>query len=156
MSRYYWHSIGSKICEGDPSGKQRWWDYLVDAREISAGYENNPEKGEAVLRQYAPEDVVIAYAPGFGAVGYGVIESPDGYFRVGVGEPKDVLGGMHLHRLPITWKAVIRSLSQAIPASFVKEQFGIYHSISASKRIADEVKARRLIEYLHANGEKLV
>ncbi len=132
MSSYYWHNIGSKI--GDFAVKQEWWAYLLEAGEISAGFENDPDRGKDVPGRYEAGDTMIACAPGFGAIGCGIIENPASYVHLQKGDARDRLGGIHLHRLTVRWKAVIPSLLDAVPVSTLKEGSLSHHYCPAKDR----------------------
>ena len=96
---YFWHNIGW--------AEQSWWDFLKKQGEISTGFEDQPgDEGERILKSYVAGDTIIAYAKSFGAVGWGLIQSPDSYRLIAAGDPADKHNGRHLHRINIQWKAV--------------------------------------------------
>jgi hypothetical protein len=134
--QYFWHNIGKN--------HQQWWEYLVQKGQISTGFSNEPnDEGERILKNYIKGDTILAYATKYGAVGWGVIEKPE-YKLLSAGSEEDKLGGVHLHRLKIRWKNVVRNLGDGLSASFVRNEFSIYHPVSTSVSIDDE-KAKRLI-----------
>jgi len=134
---HFWHNIG-RADEG-------WWDFLKKQGEISTGFENQPGYEVArILKSYVAGDTIIAYAKSFGAVGWGVIESPTSYRLIQPGDPADRLGGKHLHRLSIRWKAVAPTLRGGIRPEKIRERFDIYHPVSTSVKI-DDRKAQRLV-----------
>jgi len=92
--------------------------------------------------------VIVAYAKGFGAVGWGVIESPDSYELIKTGSRGDKLNGTHLHRLSINWKATAQRLEDGVRPDVLREEFGIFHPLSTSVRIDDE-KAQNMIDRLN-------
>jgi len=139
---YYWHNIAY--------ADQGWWDYLKNKNQIPACFDSQPgDQGEKILTSYISGDVIVAYAKGYGAVGWGVIEDPGSYHLAINGGEEDYWNGDCLHRLSISWKAVATGLSDGIAPGEVREKFGIYHPISTSVSIED-FKAKNLIESLTA------
>lgn len=137
---FYWHNIGR--------AEQAWWDFLVRNEQIPACFDDSPEeRGEALLSKYIVGDVIIAYAKGYGAIGWGVIERPGTYRLVPVGDQCDVLQGKCRHRISVKWQAVASRLSDGLAAESVRSNFGIYHPISTSVSI-DDIKGRQLIDRL--------
>lgn len=133
--KYFWHNIGRE---------HKWWDYLVRKGQISTGFSNEPgDEGERILTSYIEGDTILAYASGYGAVGWGVIEKPK-YQLLSPGSKEDKLGSTHLHRLNIKWKNVAKELEDGLSASLVRNEFDIYHPVSTSVSIDNE-KAKRLI-----------
>lgn len=144
---YYWHNIAS--------ADQGWWEYLKSSKQIPACFDSMPgDQGEKILTSYISGDVIIAYARGHGAIGWGVIEKPDSYHLAKSGSSEDYLKGNCMHRLSINWKAVAKNLSDGIAPVNVREQFDIYHPISTSVSI-DSFKAKKLIESLNMKYEKV-
>lgn len=138
---YFWHNIG--FAQDD------WWAWLVRKRQISTGFSNQAgDEGEQILKSYVAGDVIIAYAKGKGAVGWGKVENPNTYHLLTAGDPDDRLKGTHLHRLQIAWKAVAPHLDQGIRPEILRKDFGIYHPISTSVSI-DGDKGRKLIVLLN-------
>jgi hypothetical protein len=124
----YWHNIARP--------NQSWWKFLVSHRQIPACFENAPgDQGERVLSKYVAKDRVVAYAAGFGAVGWGIIEDPSTYHLVTVGDEDDVLGGECRHRISLEWKATAHTLSDGLSAEEIRREFNIYHPISTSVSI---------------------
>lgn len=137
----FWHNIARP--------EQGWWQYLVDAGEIPACFQNKRgDQGEALLTRYIAGDRVVAYAKGYGAIGWGVIEDPESYSLIDAGSSGDKLEGNCRHRLKIKWKAVAPMLSDGIRADEVRNQFGIYHPISTSVSI-NRSHGTKLIEALN-------
>ena len=135
----FWHNIARP---GSPR------QFLVSHGQIPACFENAPgDAGERILTKYVPGDVVVAYAKGFGAIGWGIIERPNTYRLVAVGEQDDALQGDCRHRLSIRWNATAHELSQGMPAEEVRREFDIYHPISTSVAI-DREDGKRLLERL--------
>lgn len=121
----YWHNIGN--------AEQSWWDFLVNHRKIATGFDNAPgDQGEKILTRYVSGDKVVAYAKGYGAIGYGVIEDPGTYQLIPLGSPDDVAHGQKRHRLSIRWVATARKLSDGLSADEIRRQFNIYHPVSTS------------------------
>lgn len=51
-----------------------WWRGHIEGGFIAVGFEGLPgDRGEAIMRKFEPGDMVFAYMPGVGAVGYGVV-----------------------------------------------------------------------------------
>lgn len=137
---FFWHNIGR--------ADEAWLDFLKKQGEISTGFENQPgDEGERILKSYVAGDTIIAYAKSFGAVGWGVIESPGSYRLIQPGDSADKLGGHHLHRLRIQWKAIAPSLQHGIRPEEIRQRFDIYHPVSTSVNIPDR-KAQRLVSAL--------
>lgn len=137
---YYWHNIAS--------ADQKWWEYLVASKQIPACFDSMPgDQGEKILTSYISGDVIVAYAKGFGAIGWGVIEKPDSYHLAKSGSSEDFWNGDCMHRISINWKAVAQKLSDGLAPSMVREKFDIYHPISTSVSI-DSFKAKNLISTL--------
>ena len=138
---YYWHNIAR--------ADQEWWEYLITAKQIPACFDNTPgDQGEKILTSYIADDVIVAYAKTFGAIGWGIIEKPETYKLAKVGSAEDRLQGDCMHRLSITWKAVVTEISNGIRPAEVREKFDIYHPLSTSVSI-DPFKAKRLINELN-------
>ena len=139
----FWHNIGrgSRDLESN-----KWWEYLIKEKTITASFECIPgDQGERILRSYVAGDTVIAYAGGYGAVGWGKIEKPQSYVLLKPGDKQDILGGHHLHRLNISWKTCAKSLEDAISPERLKNEFGIIHPRSTRVSI-DPNKGKRLME----------
>jgi len=137
----FWHNIASADNE--------WWHFLVQERQIPACFDDSPgDQGERILTSYISGDKIIAYAKGYGAIGWGVIEKPESYKLIEEGCSGDRLkGGGCLHRLAINWKATADNLSEGIKSNVVREQFGIYHPLSTSVTI-DTNKGKKLLNVL--------
>jgi len=139
---YFWHNIAR--------ADESWWQHLVESEEIPACFENRRDDlGEKLLKRYVTGDTIIAYAKGFGAVGWGVIADANSYQLVQPGSKRDQLNGNCLHRLSIKWRSTARSLRQAVTAEYIRNEFGIYHPISTSVSIATQ-SGRRLTRHLDA------
>ncbi|MBS0416316.1 MAG: hypothetical protein JSR66_01295 [Proteobacteria bacterium] len=135
----FWHNIGA--------ADDDWWTYLRDQGEIPTSWDNVPDdEGEALLKSYMRGDRIVAYAKGFGALGWGVLEDPV-YRLVPQGAPDDRRSGVLRHRLTIKWKATARHLQDAIPPAQLRAELDLYHPVSTSVTIADE-KAQRLLAML--------
>lgn len=137
----FWHNIAR--ADND------WWHFLVQAKQIPACFEDSPgDDGEKILTSYINGDKIIAYAKGYGAVGWGVIDKPESYKLIEIGSIGDTLkGGACLHRLSINWKATANNLNEGIKPDIVREQFGIYHPLSTSVTI-DTKKGLKLLDGL--------
>jgi hypothetical protein len=125
---YFWHNIGH--------ASNDWWAFLMRRGQISTGFDNQPgDQGERILKGYVSGDKVVAYAKGYGAIGWGVIEKPHSYKLLNPGDRDDRLDGRHLHRLSVVWKTVAPKLEQGIRPEVLREDFGIFHPLSTSMRI---------------------
>jgi hypothetical protein len=134
----FWHNIARATDD--------WWSFLIEEKQIPASFKNEPgDQGEKILTSYIAGDKIVAYAKGYGAVGWGVIEDPNSYKLLKSGDPEDRLDGNCLHRLDIIWKATARRLSDGIRPDIVRDQFGIYHPLSTSVPI-DGRKGEKLID----------
>lgn len=137
---FYWHNIG----EPDDA----WWDHLKNVGQISASFHCQPgDAGERLLRGYVKGDTVFAYAKWYGAIGWGEIADPASYRLIPAGSAEDQLGGQHLHRLKVKWRAVAPKLDDGIRAAEVNEKFGIYHPVSTRASI-DHTLASKLRDAL--------
>lgn len=124
----FWHNIASTAPE--------WWAFLRQKSQLPACFENAPgDQGERILTRYIAGDKIIAYAKGYGAVGWGVVENPK-YRLVKEGDANDdKLSGNCRHRINIIWKAAAKNLSDGLSAEVVRNKFKIYHPISTSVTI---------------------
>lgn len=143
----YWHNIAR--------ADQNWWEHLVNLNQIPACFDNmRGDQGEKILTSYITGDKIVAYAKGYGAIGWGIIEKPDTYHLAKEGSTEDYLNGGCLHRLSIKWINIAEKLIDGIKPSEVKEQFDIHHPISTSVSI-DSFKAEKLIEKLNQKYQKV-
>lgn len=132
----FWHNIGA--------ADDGWWAHLKAHEEISASFDCAPgDEGERILKSYVAGDTVLAYATGFGAVGFAIVENPSGYKLLSPGDKDDMLNGRHLHRLPVKWKAVAPHLREAIAPDELRQAYNIYHPRSTSVPV-DIANARDL------------
>ncbi len=145
--RYYWHNIAK--------ADQKWWELLVSKKQIPACFDSMPgDEGERILTGYIAGDTIIAYASGYGAVGWGVIEKPSSYCLIEKGSSEDYLDGDCMHRLSINWKTTAEKLGNAITAKDVREKFEIYHPMRTSVSI-DSAKAKELINTIDQQLKKV-
>jgi hypothetical protein len=143
---FYWHNIAQS--------NQEWWDFLVEKQQIPTSFQNSEgDQGEKILKKYVPGDTIIAYARGYGAIGWGVIPNPPKYKLLEPGDDEDFLNGDCRHRLDIKWKLVAQKLSGGIAPDIIRNEFGIYHPVSTSVSI-DPDKCRRLIKYMNEELQK--
>lgn len=125
----FWHNIARV--------EQTWWDFLVSKRQIPACFDNAPgDQGEKILTKYLQGDTIVAYARGYGALGWGIVDQPNTYRLIPAGDKDDRLDGECRHRVTISWKATAKKLSEALPAEEIRRDFGIYHPISTSVSIS--------------------
>jgi hypothetical protein len=119
----FWHNIAR--------AEQRWWKFLVSASQIPACFDDAPgDQGEKILTKYMPGDRIVAYAKGYGAIGWGIIDDPK-YRLISSGHEDDVLPGCR-HRITIRWRATAHLLSDGLGAEAIRKAFGIHHPISTS------------------------
>jgi hypothetical protein len=91
----FWHNIAS--------ADQKWWDFLVKQGQIPACFEDSPgDQGEKTLTKYIAGDKVVAYAGGYGAVGWAIVDNPPKYRLLSPGDKDDFLKGSCRHRLSVT------------------------------------------------------
>ena len=141
----FWHNIAR--------ADQAWWDFLVSKRQIPACFDNAPgDQGEKILTKYLPNDTVVAYAKGYGALGWGIVDQPNTYRLIPPGDKDDVLCGECRHRISVSWKAVARKLSEALPAEDIRRDFSIYHPISTSVSMNSEQGKRLLVRLTERFG----
>jgi hypothetical protein len=134
----YWHNIANS--------NQKWWDYLRTKNEIPAGFENQPgDEGERILKGYMKGDRIIAYAKGFGAVGWAKVENPV-YRLIPEGDDEAKMG-YHRHRLKISWQNCAKNLRDGISSKEFEKKTNAYHPIQTSSRI-DAAEAEKLIQML--------
>ncbi len=144
---YYWHNISS--------ADQKWWEYLVNHKQIPACFDSMPgDQGEKILTSYISGDKIVAYAKGYGAIGWGIIENPGSYHLAKSGSSEDYWQGDCMHRLSINWEVVAVNLSDGIRPGEIRDKYDIYHPISTSVSI-DPFKAKNLIEYLKQRFKKV-
>jgi hypothetical protein len=137
----YWHNIAS--------ANDNWWKFLIEEGQIPACFNNEEgDQGWKILNGFVAGDRIVAYAKGYGAVGWGEIRDPNSYSLIDEGSPFDKLEGDCRHRLSINWKATAQSLSEGLPPNEVREHFGIYHPISTSVSI-NQSKGEKLIKNLN-------
>lgn len=145
---HFWHNIGH--------ADDGWWSYLRESGQISASFECRPgDQGERILKGYVAGDTVVAYCTGHGAVGFGRVGDPPSYRLLSRGDEGDRLGGRHLHRLKVRWRATAATLSDAIPAEELRNSFGLHHPISTSVSMASgkaEAVTRRMSELWAGGG----
>ena len=144
--KFFWHNIAKP--------KDDWWGFLRKKGQISTGFGNVPGgQGERILKSYIAGDTIIAYATGFGAVGYGVVEHPNSYRLLPENHEDDILNGIQRHRLDVKWKRTAARLEFAIPADVVRKEWGIYHPVSTSVSI-DPDKAKKLTRFMDEQFER--
>lgn len=137
---YFWHNIAR--------ANEEWWNFLISVNQIPACFDDSPgDQGEKILKRYVGGDVIVAYAKGFGAIGWGEVQAGNTYQLLAEGTKGDFLKGCCLHRLSVRWHAVTKKLSDAMPAEQVRNEFGIYHPISTSVSIGID-NGKRLAEAL--------
>lgn len=138
----FWHNIAS--------ANDDWWNFLVREKEIPACFDDSPgDQGERILTSYINGDKIVAYAKGYGAVGWGVIENSNSYKLLNEGDNGDKLNGSCLHRLKVSWKATATKLSEGMKPDFIREKLGIYHPLSTSVAIETK-RGEKLINELSA------
>jgi hypothetical protein len=134
----FWHNIADN--------SQEWWDFLRNNGQIPACFQNAPgDQGEKILCKHKEGDKIIAFAKGYGAIGWGVIENPK--YRLITANQNNGFGDKCLHRLNIKWEAVANQLSDGLRVDEVRRRFSIYHPISTSVAIRLQ-DGLRLIEDL--------
>ena len=125
---------------------QEWWDYLVRNQEIRTSFSNQPgDEGERLLREYIQGDTIIAYASGYGAVGWGIVDKPSSYKLLSPGDPDDVLNGRMRHRMKVSWKSIIQDVNQALSPGAIG-QLGGHHPISTKVKIEDAVAKQLMVK----------
>ncbi len=135
---YFWHNIGTSPLgdsSSDAEAQDLWWQHHLAQGMISAGFNNElGDAGDKLLHAYIADDIVLAYASNYGAIGWGVVAAPS-YELVSKSHDSFAAEG-HRHRLNgIKWKNVARSMKDAIPAKALKERFGLNHPIQTKSRI---------------------
>lgn len=136
----YWHNIAR--------AEQSWWDFLVSQSKIPACFENSPgDQGEKILTKYVPGDSVVAYATGYGAIGWGIIEKPNTYRLIPSGDKADLLSGDCRHRVTVKWKTTARKLSDGLSPQQIRREFNIYPPISASVSMSTS-QGKKLLDRL--------
>ncbi len=139
--KVFWHNIGYSDDE--------WWDFLKKTNQISCSFDNAPgDQGEKILKNYLAGDKIVAYATGKGAVGWGIIKKDplDTYRLIEPGSADDVKKE-HRHRIKIDWQSTAKSVDDAIPTNYIRDEIGIYHPVSTSAGM-DSSKAVTLLKKL--------
>lgn len=129
--KYFWHNIGETTDE--------WWRYCVAEGVIAASFKNEEnDRGADILKQYIEGDTIIAYAKGYGAVGWGKVGPLSSYKLVKLGSKQDVVNGTLRHRRAVHWSHAVSSLVEATPASKLRDAYGIYHPVATFASIDPE------------------
>ncbi len=139
---FYWHNISY--------ADARWWQFLVKNSVLPACFDSAPgDPGERIMKSYIKGDTVLAYASGYGCIGWGTIDEDgeDSYKLLPLGDPDDVMKGDCRHRRKINWKATAKKLSDALHHQEIKNSFGIYHPIQTRVSI-EKSKGKQLVEKL--------
>jgi hypothetical protein len=127
--KIFWHNIGIN--------KQEWWNYLREKGEIPTGFDNEPgDEGERILKNYIKGDRVVAYAKGYGALGWAKVENP-AYRLIPEGSP-EADKGYHRHRLKVSWQACASSIKNGIPSRIFEARTNVYHPIQTCSGIDPE------------------
>lgn len=138
----FWHNIAR--------ANDDWWRFLVQEGQIPACFNDEPgDQGERILTSYINGDRIVAYAKGYGAVGWGIVENAASYRLLREGESGDKLNGSCLHRLNVCWKATADKLDEGMKPDIVRDRFEIYHPLSTSVGI-DARKGEKLLNDLTA------
>jgi hypothetical protein len=138
----FWHNIAR--------ADQKWWEFLRTEGQIPACFDNTPgDQGEKVLTKYIEGDRIIAFAKGYGAVGWGIIKNPK-YRLLPLGHQWDKLNGECRHRVDIEWKATARNLQNGLSSDVIRKEFNIYHPISTSVSIHMQDGERLIKELSHS------
>ncbi len=146
-NKVYWHNIGHN--------DDVWWSYLKTNNVITAGFEGKAgDQGEKILTSYRKGDRIIAYASGYGAIGWGIIKEYPTYRLIEPGSAEDIRNGDHMHRLNINWQCVADKIGDAISATDILNNFAIHHPVSTSVRLTDIEKAQLLIQELEDKFKK--
>jgi len=134
----FWHNIGHADID--------WWRHLIEYQQIPACFENKPgDRGEQILKSYIKGDKIIAYAKGYGAIGYGILENPK-YELVDENSPKNLKKIDNcFHRLSISWKYIVDDFNHGIKANKLREEYEIYHPVSTFATVPKD-KAEKLIK----------
>jgi hypothetical protein len=148
--QFFWHNIGFRTSAGarfTADQKNEWWQHLLREGELPAGFDNQPgDHGDKLLNSYIPGDRIVAYAGGYGAVGWGVVENPS--YKLIEKRDNPFLNGGWRHRLKgITWKEHAKKVEDALRAKTFEREFGVFHPLATKVNI-DVRKAERLIQAL--------
>ena len=142
----FWHNIAAN--END------WWNFLKSKGQIPACFESKQgDKGERILTSYINGDKIVAYATGYGAIGWGEIEDSSTYRLLDENHADAVRGRDCLHRLDIKWRATASELSECLKPDYIRNNFGIYHPLSTSVSI-NKSNGLKLIEELNQHFKK--
>ncbi len=143
---YFWHNIGA--------AEDAWWQHLKDVGHLPTSFSNRPgDNGEHILRNYIIGDKIIAYANGYGAIGWGEIEKIN-YELLPLGDDKDIQNGFYRHRLKISWRSIASSLEHGISPRELREKFSLHHPRATSNEIKDEKHTQKLIAALEEKFSK--
>lgn len=134
----YWHNIGL--------ADQAWWDYTKRESIVTASFDNQDtpaSEGYKMISTYKEGDTIVAYASGFGAIGFGVVKGSKPEYK-SHGLPQ--FENQHYHRLGVEWKHTV-PLAKAISAQLIKE-YGLYHPIPSQQRILNNAGFEKLVAEL--------
>ena len=148
MARYFWHSIGT---EGDHKGKpsQESWDFRRDKAIITAGFNDQPEKGRRVVQRYRVGDIIVIYAKCHGAVAVAEITDDAGYEFAAADQSEPGNLPKHRHRRKVRWLCFSERLSDAVPIGvFESPPYDLYHPLQTSQLIKNASGAERLLQLM--------
>lgn len=148
MARYFWHSIGT---EGDQKGKpsQESWNFRRDKEIITAGFNDQPEKGRRVVQKYEIGDIIFIYAKCHGAVAVAEITDDAGYELAAADHSEPGNLPKHRHRRKVRWLCVSERLVDAVPISvFEAPPYDLYHPLQTSQAIKNVSGAERLLQLM--------
>lgn len=140
----YWHNIS------EPNND--WWQFLKQQSVVPACFDEEiNDVGHQLLNSYVPGDRIIAYARGYGALGWAEVTNQSSYTLVDERSKDDAnptRPGCCRHRLTVKWHDCAENLDDAIRASEVRKKFNIYHPLRTSVGINVD-SAEMLIEEMH-------
>ena len=142
MKNYYWHNIGKPY-------RQSWWDYIRSHNLITTGFQNKEgDKGEKILKSYKKNDIFIAYANDYGAIGVAQVFEPNSYRLVEEGSVPSDFESNHRHWLTVHWLYAVEKLGDGIPHKTFNALYGLRHPRHAKEEISSVSGVEQLIAHL--------
>ncbi len=138
----YWFNIGFK--------EQEAWDKMKEKKFVPAGFDGSPgDRGELIMTSFIKGDKIVAYASGFGVVGFGAVNA-ETYKLTELNSSEDYFDGRYLHRIGIQWEQKIDLLIEAITPITLKEIVGLSNPIQ-TKQIFPSDKIQALLSKFNDN-----
>ena len=142
--RYHLFIIGKPYTD-------EWWARHISMGVITAGFDNAVgDPGYNFLHNMDEDDWVIAYAPGYGAVGAGTVGREETYRRLGTRELPADFESPHRQFRSVTSAHYVETLNHALPPSELRLGFPPRHT---KTEFRDRKKACRIIRLLASKSD---